>query len=387
MSGAEDELAGCLRIRETAGGRSRALAGPLKHPVVRAEASEVRIAGIAASFPRQVVKNADVIERIRHESEAHFGGDLEKTLRLLRLLLVRGGARERYWPEDGERPLDFIRDAAIRSLQQAEMDPADIDLLIYAGVSKGFQEPAQAPFVAQALGMERAAAFDVLEACMGWTRSVLIAKSLIESGVHRNVLVVASEFPMLKGARFYPELYRLTSGEPLQWTFPVFTLGCGATATVLTAEENDPWIFRFTSRSDHADLCTIPNVGFEGWTPPSARLGRNGVERFTSWAGGLFAVGRVHMAELLSEVAPLLDGVEWMFPHAASHTVWEELCESTGLPQRVWPTYTRFGNLASASVPAGLATAMAEGDIQRGDRVLAAVASAGMSFACAIFTF
>jgi hypothetical protein len=49
--------------------------------------------------------------------------------------------------------------------------------------------------------------------------------------------------------------------------------------------------------------------------------------------------------------------------------------------------YPDYGNLVSASVPAGLAVAIADGLVRRGDRLAGGVGSAGMSFAAYTFRY
>ena len=49
--------------------------------------------------------------------------------------------------------------------------------------------------------------------------------------------------------------------------------------------------------------------------------------------------------------------------------------------------YPEYGNLVSASIPAGLATAIEGGLVRRGDRLAGWVGSAGMSFCAYDFCY
>ena len=53
----------------------------------------------------------------------------------------------------------------------------------------------------------------------------------------------------------------------------------------------------------------------------------------------------------------------------------------------MYHVYPQYGNLISASLPAGLATAIDAGHVRRGDRVAICGASAGMSFAVGAFEY
>ena len=76
-----------------------------------------------------------------------------------------------------------------------------------------------------------------------------------------------------------------------------------------------------------------------------------------------------------------------IFPHASSKQAWAQGADTCGVEDKLFYVYPEYGNLVSASVPAGIALASEQGKIQRGDPIVIWVGSAGMSFAVAGFTF
>lgn len=94
------------------------------------------------------------------------------------------------------------------ALQAAGLGVQDLDLLIYAGVTKDWPGPWVAAFgVLHELGSKRAAGFDVAGRCAGGIDALWLAKTLIEAGTYRTVAVCCAErFDYLMGPQRTPEL-------------------------------------------------------------------------------------------------------------------------------------------------------------------------------------
>lgn len=348
----------------------------------------MKIEAIDAVFPSRRVSNGEVLDLIRHHSHGHFQGDLDETLQRIERGLAHSGAAERRWAADGERPIDFITRAVHGALRKAQVTPDEVDLLIYVGVGKGFMEPGQSYLVAHALGWTRTECFDILDACMSYTRALQMAESLLSLGRYRRVLVVNGELLAgVAGGPVFPANFRLTSAAQLKSTFPSFTIGCAATATLLVADPERRWRWRFASRPLLADLCTIPSAGWADYAAASPRTGANGIYRFTSFGKELHEAAREPLLQLFHEVVEDPAAVKLIFSHASSLREWEGFAEAVGMRDRLCCVYRDYGNLVSASVPAALALAIEGGRVQRGDSLLGWVGSAGMSFAAYSFTY
>lgn len=74
-----------------------------------------------------------------------------------------------------------------------------------------------------------------------------------------------------------------------------------------------------------------------------------------------------------------------VFPHASSKRDRDDGADVLGIRDRLFHIYPGYGNVVSASVPAGLALALEGGRIRRGDRLATWVGSAGMSFSACSF--
>jgi 3-oxoacyl-[acyl-carrier-protein] synthase III len=343
---------------------------------------------VKLALPTRKLTNEDIVDLVRLHSRDTYSADVDGLLDHIRAFLKFTGAKTRYLLADGETPLQLVSKAVKSALAESGYDKNDIDLLVHCGVDRGFLEPGGSYFIAKSLGMDRVQCFDVIDACNSWARSAQIIQHLMRSGASKRVLLVNGEFNGRAGGPGYPTLFAVKSYEQLSWTFPVFTIGEAATATVFSSgSDEEEWCFHFSSRPDLADLCTIPLEGYEGYCDPSERVARNGALRFTSFGAELFEAARPELLNIFGRLNVPIDKVRAIFPHAASAALADSIARTLGVQHLVRNAYPRLGNVVSASVPAAMAMEIEEGRVQRGDLLVGMVASAGMSFSSFSFVY
>jgi 3-oxoacyl-[acyl-carrier-protein] synthase III len=344
------------------------------------------IESVKAVFPSRKVTNDDVLELVRRHSEATFQGDLAKALDRIESYLRHSGSETRFWLADGERPITLILKAAEDALADAGCRREDIGLLVYVGVDRGFQEPGNSHFVADALGMRGIHCFDLLDGCMSWSRALQLIYALFRAGTYKRAMVVNGEFSQTrKGGIGYPKGYSLQNMDEIEWSWPGATVGEAATATILSHQPDRTWEFCFSCRNDLAALCYIPMEGYEGYC--IGPIEGSGPGRFTSFGKEMHKQGASDGINVLKRLAVPIQEVRQIFPHASSKKAWHDAARSLGVENRLYHIYPRYGNVVSASVPAGMALAIAEGKAKRGDTVIGWVGSSGMSFAAYSFIY
>lgn len=347
----------------------------------------MRIDAVRAVFPSRVLDNEQVIDLVRHYSKDTFQGDLAQTLTQIEKLFRISGAKTRRWLDEGETPIGLIESAVEGALRAAGLHKNDVDLLIYVGVGKGFFEPGQSYLVAHALGMNRVECFDILDACMSFTRALQIAEGFLRSRRYRRIMIVNGEFNTFEGGALFPCNYRLHGPEQLFHTFASYTIGNAAAATIVSADECQRWVWRFSSRPDLADLCTVPSFGLGLFSNGSDKIGKNGALRFTSFGKELHAHAMAPLVAAMRQVLAEVGDVKWIFPHASSYKEWDMFAQELGLQTKLQHVYPEHGNLVSASIPAGLSIAQERGILQRGDQIAGWVGSAGMSYSAYAFRY
>ena len=177
----------------------------------------MRLDGVALEMPARILTNEETIDLLAHYSKSSYKGDLKRALHTLLFLLEGSGAKAKRWI-DGEKPIDLIENAARRALAEAQCTAKDIDLLIYTGIGRGFLEPGQSYLVADALGMSTVECFDVVDACMSWTRALNIAEAFFNRNQYKKILVINGELINEHEADFF-NAYQLTHYEQLKWIF------------------------------------------------------------------------------------------------------------------------------------------------------------------------
>nr|WP_319485441.1 3-oxoacyl-[acyl-carrier-protein] synthase III C-terminal domain-containing protein [uncultured Cohaesibacter sp.] len=336
----------------------------------------MRIAAVSKSIPSKKVSNFDIIDRLDALNPETDPALKSNYLQAVDKLLAYSGARNRYIrdQEAGETAREHIINAMKAALDEADLAPESIDLLIYCGVGRGFLEPANAYFFAAACKMTNASCFDVTDACMSWVRALNIAHDMQKQGSHRHIMAINGEFHV--GIH---DNWQIQSMDALNFSFPMYTIGEAATATILSPSRQK-WRFTYRSRSELADLCTIPLPGHESYAPDTMRIGLNGPMKFVSWGKQLLAEGNQNLSALIETIPDISETTDLFFPHAPSERIYRDACKKMGLPpEKIYlSVYGTYGNVVSASIPVGLSCARQEGRLKRGDRITLVPASAGL---------
>jgi len=344
----------------------------------------MRIAGLGFSYPSIKLDNDELISFFRRQGPSVINADERKYFDLVRKLLQKSGARYRYLRDtaSGESAYEHICNAAREALSSAGLTASDVDLVIYCGVGRGVIEPSNACYYANELGIANAQCFDITDACMSWTRALQICEMYLSSGQMKNALVLTGEFHLN-----IRDPITIRSVESLSYSFPVYTIGEAATATLLTTSSSE-WTFRFSSRPDLFDLCTIPINGYETYMLPNSKIGLNGVGRFTSHGKELARHVGPMLLQLVADSGPRHDDVDLYIPHSHSKTSYVQGLEHSGIPlhKAYFEIYENYGNIVSSSIPAGLYCAVSAGTVGIGSRICLIPSSAGASCACVTFT-
>ena len=346
----------------------------------------MRIESIAMKIPSRKITNDDILDFLVTYSNGVSKRMLKGYQRVVSGMLTSTGADVRYIRDKSrsERASDFVLAAMKESLRKAELTPEEIDLLIYCGVGKGFLEPANAYFYADAMGMV-CSCFDLADACMSWTRALELAYEFLRSGRYKKIMVINGEFNSDHGL---PDNFEVKNLKQLEYTFPTYTIGEAATSTILVASEQE-WTFDYITRADLCDLCNIPLEGFDDFVEPTSRIGKNGVLNFVAYGREMFASAEDHLGELLLRVVRNLDEPDIYFPHAASSNAYLKGGDKIGIdPDKMYSeVFPRYGNVVSASIPMGMHLAIEENRLKRGDKVVLCPASAGMVYAVVQFKY
>jgi len=296
-------------------------------------------------------------------------------------LLDNAGTIIRYALDEGEEAMPLALDAAKRALRAADVSPATVDFVIYAGVGRAFIEPAMANVVQAALGLQNATCFDVLDGCTSWLRALQIADKYISTGTYAKGLIVNCECAF--GRYIDNRIGRL---EDLESHFATFTISEAATATVVGRGTTNDFYFNFKNFGEHYGLCMIPLENAPEF------LGR---EEATRAPMKLFSLSRQLLATAADRIVEIFDAdpklrepFDICFGHAASKRAEESVLKRLDIPLDLYcGTHATHGNTVSAAVPLAMSLALQEGRLRRDSKVLVITAAGGIAVGLARFTF
>ena len=104
------------------------------------------------------------------------------------------GVKERRVVKPGQTAADLAYCAAKRLFEARQIDPAEIDLIIFASQTGDYQIPATACVLQGRLGLaETCAAFDINLGCTSYPYSLSVAHSMVVSGIGHKALVLNAD--------------------------------------------------------------------------------------------------------------------------------------------------------------------------------------------------
>jgi 3-oxoacyl-[acyl-carrier-protein] synthase-3 len=142
-----------------------------------------------------------------------------------------------YTGEQSESNSQMAAKAARQALARAEMEAAEIDLLVVSTASPEYHLPPSATLVQEHLGAQRCAAIDIRSGCAGSVEALDLARLYLERGDFDTALVIGSEaispltVPVFLGQD--PDRVRMRD------RLGIYNFGDGAGAMVLRAEEQE----------------------------------------------------------------------------------------------------------------------------------------------------
>lgn len=149
-----------------------------------AQFKHVKISGILTVVPEKEINIYDEVE--------YYGNSVKKVDRMRKMV----GFYKRRVADDDCTAKDFAYDAAQKLIQKMQLDKNSIDALVFVVQQPDVIAPATAYFLHQKLGLsDDCIATDVNQGCVGWVYGLYMASNLIESGMHKRVLLLNGDTP------------------------------------------------------------------------------------------------------------------------------------------------------------------------------------------------
>ncbi len=145
------------------------------------------------------------------------------------------GITERRWWEEGYSLTEGATAAALKALEQSNVEASDIETLVYTGVCREQFEPATACAVADLLGITNDAfIYDISNACLGVLNGIIDVANRIELGQIRAGMVVSCESSRDINEIMINQMLENPTMEMYTSSLATLTGGSGAAAVLLT---------------------------------------------------------------------------------------------------------------------------------------------------------
>lgn len=292
----------------------------LKQP---ATVKYTRMLSIGAARGERLVPNDELVEAIDSSDE---------------WIRQRTGIVTRARAKAETEAVDLAERASNEAIERSGIDAAQIDVVIVATVSNVAQTPSMAAMLADRVGANPAAAYDISAACAGFTYAVAQADALIRAGSAHYALVVGAE----KLSDIVDPTDRSIS----------FLLGDGAGAVVIGPSETPgiaPTVWGSDgSKWDVVGMSATFKEYREGAAPwPTLRQDGPSVFRWAVWEMAKVAQRALDAAGVKA------DDLAAFIPHQANMRIIDEFAKQLGLPDSViiGRDVAATGNTSAASIP------------------------------------
>lgn len=317
--------------------------------------NKASLKSIAAFVPRRVLSNADLEKMVDTTDE---------------WIVKRTGIKERRLAEPDEKASDLGTKAALLAIERAKLDIKDIDAIIAATLSPDyFTMPSTACKIASNLGLFNITAFDISAACAGFIYLLQIAKSLVESGAKKNVLIVGAE--------------KTSSVMDFSDRSICILFGDGAGAGVVSVGEHAIIDVHTGANGEFAELLKTERAANSQIAMP-LKMQMRGNEVFKVAVQTL----QSSVEQILTKNGISADEIDLFVPHQANLRIIKAVQERLNLPDsKCVLTIEKFGNTSSASIPMALNEAYEDGRLKNGDLVLLDAFGGGFVWGSALLRF
>src|SRR3982751_1115719 len=320
----------------------------------------VSIVGTGSYMPEKILTNADLTAIVDTTDE---------------WITTRTGIKERRIAAKDEQTSDMATKAALKALEQAEVDPKEVDLILVATATPDMLFPATACFVQKKIGAKNAACLDISAACAGFIFGLEIAQQFITSHTYDTVLVIGAD--------------KLTSITNWSDRNTCVLFGDGAGAAVLRHRGSPHGVITTHIGSDgqYTNILFMPGGGSrcpitrENVEMNLVTIHMTGKEVYKQAVTAMLNASK----KALDQAGLSIEDIACVIPHQANLRIMEAIADRLGISRdHKFVNLDRYGNTSAAAGGIALDEANRTQRIKRGDYVLMVVFGGGLTWASTV---
>lgn len=292
-------------------------------------------------------------------------------------IFPRTGIKERHISTDKPNYYMGTR-AAKAAVEDAKIDPKEIDLIIVSSCTPDFFYPSMSCLIQKGIGAENAACFDVNSACTGFITAMDVAQKYLATDHYKTILVVASE--RLSTQIDYTDrsnciLFGDAAGAA------VVRKGEGRFASMLGAAGDEFEALyckiQYATKSPfHGDQLAFYGDTFDTDSKQKyLQMDGHGVYKFACNA-------MTNAVNIVSEQIGIpVSDIDVIIPHQANIRIIKKSAEMLNVSMdKVYTNIEKMGNVSSACIPICLDEARKNGRITKGTKLCLVGFGAGLTY-------
>jgi 3-oxoacyl-[acyl-carrier-protein] synthase-3 len=348
--------------------------------------SGITIVGTGRFVPGAPVRN-DALARVMDTSDEW--------------IRTRTGIEQRHFARDGQGPSDLGVEAAKEALADANLQPSDVDYIIFATMTPDYFFPGSGPLLGAKLGISGVPALDIRQQCAAIPYAFQLADGLVKSGAAETILLVGAEvhagfMPWTDWDVVRSEADREVSAEARERATAhrglAVIFGDGASAMVLRRSPDPGGGFigaELHSDGDSFDHLFVPRCGFRNipYITPEALLAEEHIPRMAGPSLLKKAVKTLsRTVRSLCETHDISkDDIDYFIAHQANDRINHAVRQALKIPaDKVPSNIARYGNTSAATIGILTDELRRDGHIGPGDLLCFFALGAGLNWGAAL---
>lgn len=314
------------------------------------------ITGVGKYLPEKVLDNA-YFEKIVETSDEW--------------IKTRTGISERRMLENGATS-DMAANAILDLLKSKNMSAEEIDCIIVPTVTPDMFFPSTACLIQRKVGAKNAWGFDLSAACSGFLFALQTARSIVESGNYKKVIVVGSD--------------KMTSITDYTDRNTCILFGDASAAVLIEPSEDTSFgiqdaILRMDGNGEDA----LHMRGGGSLNPSSHETVDKKMHYIYQDGKTVFKAAVKGMADVSYEILQKNnltgDDIKYLVPHQANLRIIDATAKRMGVgADKVMININKYGNTTTATIPLCLTEFYRDGKIKKGDKLILAAFGAGYTW-------
>jgi 3-oxoacyl-[acyl-carrier-protein] synthase-3 len=272
-------------------------------------------------------------------------------------------------------------EAAREALDEAGLQPEQLDLIINASGTAEQAIPDTGALIQRQLGLGRSGipAMSVNTTCLSFITALDVAATYLNAGRYKHILIVSSDIS--------------SCGINLKEAESATLVGDAAAAVIVTRSgEGDTSGIHHANFKTYGDGAAFTAIRGGGSARHPAKPGHDPDDDLFHMDGPAVlrmvrGLDEAFLEELYPGLSKSLLDIDLVVPHQSSK-VGLLLLQRYGWPEeKIMHTLEQLGNCVAASIPATLYQAVRDGNLQRGRKFLLVGTGAGLSIGGMVMTF